>query len=118
MSKSALSKEEERRLVGRWEREARQSLQSLRGELLRLRADYLADGHTAEEWNDICEAVIARHKPLNVDLVKDMKIWDWRQAMNKIIEVLLYPFTELAGALVMRDLRRWARGYRFESEVK
>ena len=29
--------------------------------------------------------------------------------MNKIIEVLLYPFTELAGWLVMRDLRRWAR---------
>jgi hypothetical protein len=38
-----------------------------------------------------------------------------RQAMNKIIEVLLFPFTELAGWLVMRDLRRWARSYRVET---
>lgn len=29
--------------------------------------------------------------------------------MSKVIEVLLYPLAELAGALVMRDLKRWAR---------
>ena len=40
-----------------------------------------------------------------------------KKILDKIIEVLLYPFTELAGALVMRDLRRWARGFRMESPV-
>jgi len=31
--------------------------------------------------------------------------------MNKILDVLLFPLIELVGWLVMRDLRRWARGY-------
>ncbi len=31
--------------------------------------------------------------------------------MNKILDVLLFPLTELVGWLIMRDLRRWARGY-------
>lgn len=28
--------------------------------------------------------------------------------VNKILDVLLFPLSELAGWLVMRDLRRWA----------
>lgn len=37
--------------------------------------------------------------------------------MSEIIEVLLYPFTELSGWLVMRDLKRWARTpYVFDTE--
>lgn len=32
-----------------------------------------------------------------------------KKILDKIIEVLLFPFTELAGWLVMRDLRRWAK---------
>jgi len=30
--------------------------------------------------------------------------------MNKILDVLLFPLIELVGWLIMRDLRRWARG--------
>ena len=42
--------------------------------------------------------------------------------LDKIIEVALYhPFAfalaELAGWLVIRDLRRWARGFRVESSM-
>ena len=35
--------------------------------------------------------------------------------MNKILDVLLFPLTELVGWLVMRDLRRW--GGEFDREV-
>jgi len=31
--------------------------------------------------------------------------------LNKILDVLLFPLSELVGWLMMWDLRRWARGY-------
>lgn len=114
MCKRALSEEGKKRL--------REAYQSLHNELLRFRADYLAGGHTAEEWNDMCEAIIARHKPLNVNLVKGIKIWDWRRTMKRILsnigEALLWPFAELAGALVMRELRRWAKRERRMAQMR
>jgi hypothetical protein len=34
-----------------------------------------------------------------------------KNILTKIGAVLVWPLAELAGALVMRDLRRWAREY-------
>ncbi|MBA7582031.1 hypothetical protein ES708_23951 [subsurface metagenome] len=36
--------------------------------------------------------------------------------MNKILDVLLFPLTELVGRLIMRDLRR--ADWRYDREVK
>lgn len=27
----------------------------------------------------------------------------------KLLDILLYPFTKLAGGLIMRDLKKWAK---------
>jgi hypothetical protein len=36
-----------------------------------------------------------------------------KNILTKIGEVLLWPLAELAGALVMRSLRRWAKSAQF-----